>query len=313
MDNKNLKKQYRQYLKSLKVSSRISPDEILTFEDFIRNFKRKKFKRIATYLIILFIIYFSASSALDIDKMVKNNDLYLLRKLEILNLFDWESLNEYHLSIAIIYKNFDLACEILQKNKTIEVRPSLQWVKPLSKSKKASNCIRSDERFTLLNLGVKKYPDADFFKTKNLTELETGLKLGANPNKWYFYGYKRTKIPEYIVIPTKETKTCASFSRGGKGVISSCARYSLSIETDRIDLPEGISLEDAREMERKYQSKNEFSVDVALKFKMLKMYYWPLDYPIKYKKTKIADLLMKYGAKPSPKKKSTMRKDIILL
>ncbi len=290
------------------MSSRNDPDEILTFEDFVRKPKRKKLIRVTACLIFLLTSLFAASSALDIDKMVQNNDTYLLNKLESLNLFDWSDVNSLHLGTAIIYRNFDLICEILQKNKTIKVRPSVQWVEPLSKSKKATKCIISHERFTPLNLGIKKYSDSIFFKSQNLTELETGLKLGANPNKWYFYGYKRTKIPEYLVIPTMVTRNCI-----GSGSGSRCIRHSISVETERIDLPEGISLEDARKMERKYQSKNEFRVEVSLKFKMIEMYYWPLDYAMKYNKTKIVDLLMKYGAKPSSKKKRARLKDIILL
>jgi len=295
------------------VSSRYSPDETLTFEDFVRKPKRKIIIRITACLIFLLTCLFAASNALDIDKIVKNNDIYLLSSLESLNLVDWSDLNSQHLDTAIIYRNFDLACKILQKNKTIEVRPTLQWVEPLSKSKKATKCIRSNERFIPLNLGVKKYSDSIFFLSHNLAELETGLKLGANPNQWYFYGYKRTEIPEYIYVPTKVTRTCNNYRAGSRHAPGRCRGHSLSIESDKIDLPEGFSLEDAREMERKYQSKNKFSVEVSLKFKMLEMYYWPLDYAMKPKKTKVADLLMKYGARPSSKKKSARLKGIILL
>lgn len=312
MAKKDLRKQYRHYLKSLKVSSRSNPQEILTFEEFVQKPKRKILIKVMVCLVFLLVCMFSISNALDIDRAVKNNDLNLLNKLESLSLFDWTDLNSQHLSTAIIYKNFDLACEILQKNKTIKIRPSVHWVGWLSKSKKALECVTSHDRFSPLDLGVKKYSDSIFFMSKNLNELETGLKLGANPNRWYFYGYKRTKTPEYIYVPTKVTRTCQNLAVG-KIAPGTCMSHSVSIESKRVDLPDDISLEDAREIERKFQDKNEFSVDVSLKFKMLKMYYWPLKYAMKSKETKKIDLLMKYGAKQPIIKKSARLKDVILL
>lgn len=313
MAKKDLRKQYRHYLKSLKVSSRSNPEEILTFEEFVRKPKRRILIKVMACLVFLLVIIFSISSTLDLDRMVKNNDIGLLNKLESLGLFDWTDLNSQHLSAAIIYKNFDLVCEILQKNKTIKVRPSVHWIEWLSNSKKAIECVTSHDRFSPLDLGVKKYADSRFFMSNNLTELETGLKLGANPNRWYFYGYKRTKTPEYIYVPTKVTRTCQRYRAGGRHASGGCARYSVSIESKKVDLPDGISLEDAREIERKYQAKNEFSVDVSLKFKMLKMYYWPLKYAMKSKETKKIDLLMKYGARQPLIKKNARLKDVILL